>query len=164
MAFQAEHVRAALLRMGQNYLKYVKYTAGGGAVVGTALSFAVMSDVKRDLLNTEKVLYPVGGCLVGAIVGTTAPVWILCAPIVCVLGTDTTGRLASALLAGFLLNGNADEKNAAPDSGSGRWASSNGSSSNGSSSNGSSNGSSNSNSHGNRGSGSESSSSSHRLA
>ena len=107
MHFQSQHAQA-LLRISRNYLAYVKYTAGIGAVTGTALSVVAMSDIQRPMLNTEKALYPLIGCLGGAFLGTTAPVWIVFAPVVYVLGPETAGKLVSGLLAAALLNGDGD--------------------------------------------------------
>lgn len=103
MQFQPHHMQA-VLRMGKNYFKYVKYTAGIGATTGMTLSLVAMSDIDRPLLNTEKVVYPLAGCLGGAFLGVTAPVWIVFAPVVYVLGPDTAGKLASGVLAAVLLN------------------------------------------------------------
>ena len=101
----------ALQRMATNYLKYVKYTSVFGAVVGTTVSFGVMSDIDRPLLNTEKLVYPLAGCIGGAFFFTTAPVWILFGPVVYVLGPDAAGKAASGLLAAVLLNGTDDTGN-----------------------------------------------------
>lgn len=89
--------------MAQNYMKFVKYGAGGGALLGTCVSIAVMSDIKRPLLNTEKIVYPIAGFFGGAFMGTTMPIWIIFAPIAYVAGPETAGAVAKVALGSVLL-------------------------------------------------------------
>ncbi len=98
-----------ILKLARRYITYVKFAGASGAFLGGATSVAVMSDLNRDLANTEKLLYPVAGIAAGAFVGVTFPVWIVAAPIMFVAGPDAIGKLLSLALGAIVLSDDSSE-------------------------------------------------------
>ena len=108
----SKQVFEKLISMGHKYKGYVKYAGGTGGALGLAFSAAHMADVseERKVNNKECLAYPIAGAIGGGLLGVTAPVWIIFAPVGYVFGYDNVATIAKIVLTGVLLGDDSSPK------------------------------------------------------